>query len=169
MKFLAFGISLLLSTNVRVNAYNILSEDPAFLETTCQNNIAQCDTFCKPEGTVKNVCDSSSMQWECVCKGNQVPPDTKITFPVAYEICSGNYKECAAKCVSDQACQDRCGQQFKCDNITPTSNSTSPADVPSPSSSTKKKSPSPEDYQNAATALSVAYLSAAVMPILAIL
>ncbi|KAI8809686.1 hypothetical protein BJ742DRAFT_803344 [Cladochytrium replicatum] len=105
----------------------LLERESAFRATVCQNNIASCVQGCSAyastsgDGTQTNTCDSTTMEWKCVCNGGKQPTVNIHHFPVQYYQCEGERMACTASCVKTGATTqniidgtDWCNAKYSC-------------------------------------------------------
>ncbi|CAG8501488.1 26147_t:CDS:2, partial [Racocetra persica] len=81
-------------------------------DSWCKNNIANCQTFCRDNGTTgatTNTCDATTFTYSCVCSDGRSPDSNYYTMPVDYFKCTSDQDNCTQKCgPANQDCVNKC-------------------------------------------------------------
>jgi hypothetical protein len=66
-------------------------------------------------GAIKNICDTSSLAYDCVCDGGGRPSVNEYTQTIYYFTCTYDQQECVHGCViGDASCTSGCEAKYQC-------------------------------------------------------
>ncbi|KAI9662366.1 MAG: hypothetical protein M1821_008533 [Bathelium mastoideum] len=84
----------------------------------CTAQTSSCPLICLQQpgasGTTSNSCDSSTLDYTCVCNNGVTPNATQYTQTIPYFECTESNNQCVASCGQDSACQSNCRTQNPC-------------------------------------------------------
>ncbi|KAL9620824.1 MAG: hypothetical protein Q9160_004724 [Pyrenula sp. 1 TL-2023] len=116
-----------------VNVGAISSKDK---QQYCLSQQNTCPEIC--DGRIKtNVCDQSTLEYQCVCANGTIPDVTAYKGTIPYFECTANYEQCVAAHPNDLDGQTICKNNQQCGNLTaesPSASSTSSSDSAATSS-----------------------------------
>lgn len=83
----------------------------------CDQTIMECTTACYCQDNsvpLKSTCDPLTLNYECVCTSNYVPPTTNTTFQAFFASCNINRANCMNASNGDSLQAQACDRQFRC-------------------------------------------------------
>ncbi|CRG92058.1 hypothetical protein PISL3812_09113 [Talaromyces islandicus] len=84
----------------------------------CQQQETSCPLICmqlpNSTSTESNTCDSTSLDYSCVCGNGQSPNASEYSQTIPYFICTAYNSQCQTNCNGDSTCQAACVQNHPC-------------------------------------------------------
>ncbi|KAJ9063018.1 hypothetical protein DSO57_1004647 [Entomophthora muscae] len=83
----------------------------------CDQTLMECTTACYCQDKslpLKSTCDPDTLNFECMCTSNYVPPTTNTTFQAYFASCNINRATCMNASGGDSLKAQACDRQYRC-------------------------------------------------------
>lgn len=115
----------------------------------CSQQVATCPLICIDEfglGAMKNICDTATLQYDCICAGGHRPNVNEYTQTIHYFTCTYDQQACVHNCpAGDAKCTTDCEKNFMCGAAHPRHNNSTVILPPIGNAANEQASKKPEN------------------------